>query len=146
MKTIGVIPKNTKLAPRHEAIKAWNKLSDNERKLFSRQAEVFAGFMEMTDYEVGRLYDAITFIDSLSISVWYGSTLTLKVLFDSHDQGLVETRFGVAHNSDALFASIERYDSLLEEKGAWYSFQIFKQLVTYLIIGLFAALYAIFTI
>lgn len=71
---------------------------------------------------------------------------TMKVLFDSHDTGLVETIFGVDQHFDALFASIERYDSLLEEKGAWYSFQIFKQLVAYLIIGLFAALYAIFTI
>lgn len=71
---------------------------------------------------------------------------TMKVLFDSPDTGLVETIFGVDQHFDALFASIEAYDQLLEEKGAWYSFHIFKLLVTYLIIGLFAALYAIFTI
>jgi hypothetical protein len=71
---------------------------------------------------------------------------TMKVLFDSNETSLAATIFGVDQHFDALFKSIERYDSLLEEKGAWYSFQIFKQLVTYLIIGLFAALYAIFTI
>ena len=59
MKSIGIIPENTNLAPKPEDIKDWDKLSDNERKLFARQAEVFAGFMEMTDYEVGRLIDAI---------------------------------------------------------------------------------------
>ncbi len=59
MKSIGIIPENTNLAPKPEDIKDWDKLTDNERKLFARQAEVFAGFMEMTDYEVGRLVDAI---------------------------------------------------------------------------------------
>jgi len=71
---------------------------------------------------------------------------TMKTIFDSNETGLVETIFGVDQHFDALFASLERYDSLLEEKGAWYSFQILKQGVAYLMIGLFAALYAIFTI
>jgi len=59
MKRLGIIPENTNLAPKPKDIKDWKKLSKNERKLFARQAEVFAGFMEMTDYEVGRLMDAI---------------------------------------------------------------------------------------
>lgn len=59
MKSMGLIPENTNLAPKPADIKDWNKLTDNERKLFARQAEVFAGFMEMTDFEVGRLIDAI---------------------------------------------------------------------------------------
>ena len=71
---------------------------------------------------------------------------TMKVLFDSHDTGLVETIFGVDQHFDALFASIERYTTLLSEKGAWFEVQMFKKLVAYLIIGLFGALYAIFTI
>jgi type IV secretory pathway VirB6-like protein len=71
---------------------------------------------------------------------------TMKTIFDSKDTGLVETIFGVDQHFDALFASIERYTTLLSEKGAWFEVQIFKKLVAYLIIGLFAALYAIFTI
>ncbi|MFK5856866.1 MAG: arylsulfatase [Bacteroidota bacterium] len=65
MKSMGIIPENTKLAPKPEDIKDWKKLSKDERKLFARQAEVFAGFMEMTDYEVGRLMDAIAEIGEL---------------------------------------------------------------------------------
>ena len=65
MKSMGIIPENTNLAPKPEDIKDWNKLTDNQRKLFARQAEVFAGFMEMTDYEVGRLMGAIEEIDEL---------------------------------------------------------------------------------
>jgi arylsulfatase A-like enzyme len=65
MKAMGLIPENTNLAPKPEDIKDWKKLSDDERRLFARQAEVFAGFMEMTDYEVGRLVAAIDEIGEL---------------------------------------------------------------------------------
>jgi arylsulfatase A-like enzyme len=61
----GVIPKNTKLAPKPEDIKDWAKLTDDEKKLFARQAEVFSGFVEMTDYEIGRLIDAVEEIGEL---------------------------------------------------------------------------------
>ena len=64
-KKMGIIPENTKLAGKPDDIKDWNKLTDNEKKLFARQAEVFAGFMEMTDYEVGRLMDAVEEIGEL---------------------------------------------------------------------------------
>jgi arylsulfatase A-like enzyme len=56
---LGVVPAGTKLAPKPEAIKDWNKLSADEKKLFTRQMEVFAGFAEYTDFEIGRLVDAI---------------------------------------------------------------------------------------
>ena len=65
MKKIGIIPENTNLAPKPEDIKDWDKLSKDERALFARQAEVFAGFLEMTDYEIGRLLDAIKDIGEL---------------------------------------------------------------------------------
>ena len=56
---LGVVPAGTKLAPKPEAIKDWDKLSADEKKLFARQMEVFAGFGEYTDYEIGRLIQAI---------------------------------------------------------------------------------------
>jgi arylsulfatase len=56
---IGVVPVGTKLAPKPEAIKDWDTLSADEKKLFARQMEVFAGFGEYTDTEIGRLVDAI---------------------------------------------------------------------------------------
>src|SRR5512139_3098169 len=56
---LGVVPEGTKLAPKPEAIKDWDKLTADEKKLFARQMEVFAGFGEYTDTEIGRLIDAI---------------------------------------------------------------------------------------
>ena len=55
----GVIPKGTKLADKPDWIKDWKDLGANEKKLFARQAEVFAAFVDMTDTEIGRLVKAI---------------------------------------------------------------------------------------
>ncbi len=56
---LGVVPAGTKLAPKPEAIKDWASLSADEKKLFTRQMEVFAGFGEYTDTEIGRLIKGI---------------------------------------------------------------------------------------
>jgi arylsulfatase A-like enzyme len=56
---LGVVPPDTKLAPKPEAIKDWDKLSADEKKLFTRQMEVFAGFSEYMDTEIGRLVQSI---------------------------------------------------------------------------------------
>ncbi len=58
-KKLGVVPADTKLAPKPEAIQDWDKLTADEKTLFTKQMEVFAGFGEHTDHEVGRLVDAI---------------------------------------------------------------------------------------
>ncbi len=61
----GIIPTNTQLPPRPTDIKAWDALSDNERKLFARQAETFAGFVAHTDHHIGRLIDAVEAIGEM---------------------------------------------------------------------------------
>lgn len=55
----GVVPEDTVLAPKPEAIQDWDSLSADEKRLFTRQAEVFAAFVEYTDHEIGRLLEAI---------------------------------------------------------------------------------------
>jgi arylsulfatase len=56
---LGVVPKGTKLAAKPEAIKDWDKLNADEKKLYARQMEVYAGFGEYCDHEIGRLFDAV---------------------------------------------------------------------------------------
>ena len=56
---MGVIPAGTKLAPKPQAIKDWDKLSSDEKRLFSHQAEVFAAYLDYTDSEIGRMLKAI---------------------------------------------------------------------------------------
>jgi len=56
---LGVVPTGTKLAAKPEAIKDWDKLTPDEKRLFAHQMEVYAGFGEYADAEVGRLVDAV---------------------------------------------------------------------------------------
>ena len=56
---LGVVPAGTRLAPKPEAIKDWDKLSGDEKRLFARQMEIYAGFGEYADIEVGRLVDTL---------------------------------------------------------------------------------------
>jgi arylsulfatase len=55
---LGVVPAGTKLPPKPEAIKDWDKLSADEKRLFARQAEVYAAFADYTDHEIGRMLKA----------------------------------------------------------------------------------------
>jgi len=55
----GIVPEGTKLTEKPKAIPNWDDLSDNEKLLFKHQAEVFGGYIEMMDNEVGRLVSAI---------------------------------------------------------------------------------------
>ncbi len=68
-KKLGIIPENTRLAPKPADIKDWEALSADEKKLFARQMEVYAGFAEHTDYEIGRLISAIEEIGELDNTV-----------------------------------------------------------------------------
>jgi len=58
-KKLGIVPADTKLAPKPKDIKDWDALSADEKKLFARQMETYAGFAEHTDNEIGRLYQAV---------------------------------------------------------------------------------------
>ena len=56
---LGIVPEGTQLAPKPDAIPDWDTLSADQKRLFARQFEVFAAFLEMTDHEVGRLVQAV---------------------------------------------------------------------------------------
>lgn len=61
----GLIPKNTKLPARQTGIKAWESLSSDEKKLYARFMEVYAGFLTYTDYEIGRITNYLEEIGQL---------------------------------------------------------------------------------
>ena len=55
----GIIPPDTKLTPRPEWVPAWDTLSADQKKLYLRLFENFAGYLAFTDRECGRLIDAV---------------------------------------------------------------------------------------
>jgi len=58
-KKLGVVPPDTELGELPKDLKAWDELPADQRRLFARQAEVFAGFLEQTDHEIGRFRQAL---------------------------------------------------------------------------------------
>ncbi|QDU43907.1 Arylsulfatase [Symmachiella dynata] len=76
-KQLGVIPQNTKLTPRPDSLAAWDSVPEDERKIYARMMEVFAGFTAHTDHEVGRVVDAIEELGELD------NTLILYIAGDN---------------------------------------------------------------
>ncbi len=54
-KQIGLVPANTQLAPRNSDVKAWDQLTADQRRLYARMEEVYAGFLTHCDENIGRL-------------------------------------------------------------------------------------------
>jgi arylsulfatase len=74
---MGMIPKGTKLTPRDPKIPSWETRSADEKKVYTRLMENYAGYMDYTDHEVGRL------IDSLAASGELDNTLVMYVVGDN---------------------------------------------------------------
>ncbi len=64
-KRLGIVPENTKLTDRIPEIPAWDTLSDKEKKLYTRQMEVFAAQLEFCDAQIGRVIEALERIGEL---------------------------------------------------------------------------------
>jgi arylsulfatase len=54
-KELGIVPKDSKLSRHDPDVKPWEECSPEEKKLYARMMEVFAGYLEHTDYHIGRL-------------------------------------------------------------------------------------------
>jgi arylsulfatase len=59
-KRLGVIPDDAKLTPwPHDLLKNWDELTADEKRLFVRQADVYAAYLAYTDHEIGRVIQAV---------------------------------------------------------------------------------------
>jgi arylsulfatase A-like enzyme len=58
-KKLGIVPQNTQLTPKPDIAPDWDTLSADEKKVCIRYQEVFAAFAELTDYEIGRVVQAV---------------------------------------------------------------------------------------
>ncbi|MGZ6032651.1 MAG: arylsulfatase, partial [Isosphaeraceae bacterium] len=58
-KRLGVIPQNAKLTEWPDSLPKWDSLSADEKKLFARQAEVYAAYTAYTDHEIGRVIQQV---------------------------------------------------------------------------------------
>jgi arylsulfatase A-like enzyme len=68
-KELGVVPPDTELTARNEAFPAWDSIPDEQKPLLARQMEVYAGYQENADWNVGRVLDAIDAMNELDNTV-----------------------------------------------------------------------------
>ncbi len=113
-KALGVIPKDAKLAPKPEDIKDWDDLSADEKKLFARQMEVYAGFAQQTDYEIGRLKSAIEDLGVMDNTVF---------IYIAGDNGTsAEGGMNGMYNEMTYFNQVpETVDDMLKHYDEWGS-------------------------
>src|SRR5262245_10308269 len=109
---LGVVPAGTKLAPKPEAIKDWNKLTADEKKLFARQMEVYAAYGEYADAEVGRLFAALKETGELD------NTLVLYIIGDNGTSA--EGGMNGMFNEYTYFNGVhEQVPEMLKHLDAW---------------------------
>jgi arylsulfatase len=70
-KELGVIPADAELTKRHKEIPAWDDMPADLKPVLARQMEIYAGFLEQTDHEVGRVIDAIEELGVLDETLVY---------------------------------------------------------------------------
>ncbi|HEY5751504.1 MAG TPA: sulfatase-like hydrolase/transferase, partial [Chryseolinea sp.] len=58
-KKLGVVPQNAKLTTRSQGLPAWESLAPDQKRLYARMMEVFAGYGAQCDYEMGRIVEAV---------------------------------------------------------------------------------------
>ena len=122
-KKLGIVPPDTELAPRPAPYPAWDTLSDAEKKLYARQMEVFAGFSENTDWNVGRLIDEIEAMgeldNTLIIYIWGDNGASME---GTTTGSFNETTFfnGIVLNAEQQLAIIEKFGGI-EELGGFHT-------------------------
>lgn len=78
---MGIIPEGTALTERPEQIPSWDSQPAEHQRLFARQAENFADFLEHADHEIGRVVDAFEEVGQLD------NTIVIYILGDNGSSG-----------------------------------------------------------
>jgi arylsulfatase A-like enzyme/uncharacterized membrane protein len=119
-KKLGIIPPDTELTVRNKEFPAWDSLSDAEKKLYARQMEVFAGFSENADWNVGRLLDAVDELgdldNTLIFYIWgdNGSSMEGTLTGSFNEMTMLN---GVVLEPEHMTKLIEQYGGLEEWGG-----------------------------
>jgi len=112
-KELGIVPADTELTPRPAIFPAWDSLGDAERKLYVRQMEVYAGFQENADWNVGRLLDALEEIGDLD------NTLIFYIWGDNGAslEGTVTGSFNETTFINGMVLDAEQQLALIDQYG-----------------------------
>lgn len=109
----GIIPAGTVLTPRPDWVKPWDSLSADERKLYARFMENFAGYLAYADSECGRLIEAIEALPDAD------NTLILYIIGDNgaSSEGGFSGTVNEIMNLNGVASRLEDNLAVLDEIG-----------------------------
>ncbi|UAY52039.1 arylsulfatase [Ferruginibacter albus] len=114
-KKLGVVPSYAQLPPRNSRVPAWNSLTEDQKKLFERFFEVYAGYLTYTDYQIGRLINYLkenNLLDNTLVYVIIGDNGASK---EGTNEGVIEPKTNSARTkteAEYLKANLEDIDSI----------------------------------
>src|SRR6185436_19324627 len=112
-KKLGVVPANTTLTARPASLAAWSSLRPDQKRLYSRMMEVFAGFGAHVDYEMGRVLDAAAALPDAD------NTLVIYILGDngSSAEGGLDGAANEIAGFNGVFEPLESGLKVIDELG-----------------------------
>lgn len=113
-KKLGFIPKNAQRSPRPEGMKAWEDIPEDERAFQTRLMEVYAGFLEHTDTQFGKIVDEL---EAMNIR---DNTLIFYILADNgaSAEGF-EGTVAELYAQNGLKSDIKDHVKFVEENGGY---------------------------
>ena len=119
-KELGIIPADAELTERPDAFPAWDSLSVAQKKLYVRQMEVYAGYQENADWNVGRLLDSIEEMgdldNTLIMYIWGDNGASLEGTVTGSFNELTFLN-GLVLDADEQLALIEKYGGIEDLGG-----------------------------
>ena len=114
-KKLGIVPASTKLTERSRGLPAWGSLNAEQKHLYAYMMEIYAGFLSQTDFNAGRVLDAIDKLGQLD------NTLVIYICGDNGASS--EGKLQGSYNEVAMLNQIpEDYKEVLKQKdnlGTW---------------------------
>lgn len=111
-KRLGVVPADTQLTPRPPEIPAWESLTKDERRVYARMMEVYAGFMAQSDYDIGRVIDTIRDVGALDNTMVIYIAGDNGASFEGNLSGTTNVMAQVNGVAESTAEMLERLDDL----------------------------------
>jgi len=114
-KRLGVVPASAQLPPRNSRVPAWSSLTADQKKLFERFMEVYAGYFTYTDYQIGRVINYLRDNNLLQNTIVYVIVGDNGASKEGTSEGTIEPKSNPARTTseaDYLKVNLADIDSI----------------------------------
>jgi len=120
-KRLGIVPAYAQLPPRNARVQEWNSLSADQKKLFARFMEVYAGYLTYTDYQIGRVVNYLKENNLLENTIVYAIIGDNGASKEGTLEGVITPRTNPSRTkteADFLKTNLQNIDSIGTAAGA----------------------------